>query len=117
MFNIGEFMNSEENELYVFLPIKDIVGKPFRIESYRLFTAKDKEKYASGNERGLRLRMLFDNDDTVYQTVTHSKVLVSIFDSIKKKNVAVPEDVYFKILRVEGENGRVYFTIEQVKSD
>lgn len=113
MFDLSNYTAQFEDDGFKYKPINDLLDVKFRIDSYKLFTSKDKEKYNSNNERGVMLN-IYVNDEPV-KTTTHSRVIVNMFESLKTAKVDIPNDVYFIIKRVTSESsGRNYFTMVQV---
>lgn len=118
MFDLNDFAGEFADDGFTFTPINDIIGKRFTISSFKMFTSKDKEKYNSGNERGVMLNIHVDGmEPHNVKTTTHSKVIVPIFEKIRKKKVEIPTDEYFVIKRVESDNGRNYLIITQLTSE
>lgn len=119
MFNIGDFAGQFADDGFTYVPIGDLIDMKFTIDSFKLFTSKDTEKYNSGNERGVMLNIIVEDMDNAHvKTTTHSKVLVSVFEEVKNKKASIPKDTVFMICRVESESGgRKYFTIRQITFD
>ena len=118
MFDLNDFAGEFADDGFNFVPIKDIIGLRFKIDSFRMFTSKDKEKYNSGNDRGVMLNIIVDDmEPHNVKTTTHSKVIVPMFEKIRKKKVEIPKDEYFVINRVESDSGKNYLIITQLKTD
>lgn len=112
-FDIGTFANGFEDDGIKYVPVGELVDEFFTITRFVLFTSKNTEKYSSNNERGVMIWCV-DSEGEEFKTTTHSKVLVSIFENIKKRNAQIPDDIKFTLVKNKSGGGREYFTLVQI---